>query len=142
MGGSRWSSERLGADHQPCGGTRADNTQDALMEMPVNSRIMTRSKSGDAVERLGSSDLATLVTSSRVPSGANQASGKVGALWVVSSPSDWLAWPSEDSETLTPASCVSAGMCCTVRGTPAQRRPQGKTLVCGHPTGAGESPEE
>ena len=34
----------------------------------------------DTVERLGSSDSATLVTSSRVHSGANQTPGKAGVL--------------------------------------------------------------
>lgn len=67
----------------PAEANRLTTLQDALMEMPVNSRIMTRSKS-DTVERLGSSGSTTLVTSSRVHSGVNQASGKAGALWVVS----------------------------------------------------------
>lgn len=83
--------EDFGTDHQPCGGTRADDTPGCAdgdaSEQQNNDEVKIR----DAVERLGSSDLATLMTSSRVPSGANQASGKVGALWAVSSPSDWLA---------------------------------------------------
>ena len=91
----------------PAEANRLTTLQDALMEMPVNSRIMTRSKS-DTVERLGSSGSTTLVTSSRVHSGVNQASEKAGALWVVSSANDWLAQCGPLRETLTPASRVSS----------------------------------
>ena len=77
--------EDFGTDHQPCGGKQADDTPGRADGDASEQRNNDEVKIRDTVERLGSSGSATLVTSSRVHSGVNQASGKAGALWVVSS---------------------------------------------------------
>lgn len=101
--------EDFGTDHQPCAGTQADDTPGRADGDASEQRSNDEVKIRDTVERLGSSDLATLVTSSRVHSGANQAPGKAGALWVVSSLNDWLTQWGPLRETLTPAPRVSSG---------------------------------
>ena len=122
--------EDFGTDHQPCGGKQADDTPGRADGDASEQRNNDEVKIRDTVERLGSSGSATLVTSSRVHSRVNQASGKAGALWVVSSANDWLAQWGPLRETLTPASRVSSGNV-HCQGNPSPEEAPGEDVAPG-----------